>query len=109
MLYDLVTSMDGNWDSIREALVHDPRIGESHTQPVHKGGRGAGGHCFIKDFEAFRGMYDALVKDPYGSAVLKAEADLNIKLLVQSNKDMELLEGVYGDLGVYKGSEKTHA
>jgi nucleotide sugar dehydrogenase len=101
MLYDLVVAMKGDWNNIREALIHDPRIGESHTQPMHKGGRGAGGHCFIKDFEAFRNMYDKFVKDEYGSSVLESEAYLNIRLLLESNKDVDLLEGVYGDLSKF--------
>lgn len=101
MLYDLVVGMGGDWDKIKEALIHDPRIGESHTQPVHKGGRGAGGHCFIKDFEAFRRMYDEHVTDPVGTAILSAEAQKNIQLLVASGKDLDLLQGVYGDLTRY--------
>jgi len=101
MLFDLVHAMEGNWGSIKEAIGNDPRIGLSHLEPLHKGGRGAGGHCFIKDFEAYRRMYESLVKDPYGNAILEAEAYKNIQLLVQSNKDMDLLEGVYGDLSKY--------
>ncbi len=96
MLFDLVSAMKGNWDKVREALVHDPRIGESHMEPVHKGGRGAGGHCFIKDFEAFRKLYDSFVHDSLGSKILESEAYKNIQLLVQSDKDIELLTGVYG-------------
>ena len=71
-------------------------------EPVHKGGRGAGGHCFIKDFEAFRRMYDSLVKDSVGSSVLAAEAHKNIQLLFGSDKDIDLLTGVYGDLNKYR-------
>lgn len=97
VLYDLVTAMQGDWEKIREALVHDPRIGESHMQPVHKGGRGAGGHCFIKDFEAFRRMYGEYVHDPLGDSILEAQAYKNIELLMQSEKDIDLLTGVYGE------------
>ncbi len=101
MLYDLVDAMGGDWQKIKEALIHDPRIGGSHMEPVHKGGRGAGGHCFIKDFEAYRRMYDELVKDPRGAAFLKAAAELNISLLMISGKDLDLLTGVYGNLEKY--------
>ena len=101
MLHDLVIAMEGDWNKIQEALIHDPRIGESHTQPVHKGGRGAGGHCFIKDFEAFRHMYESLVHDPVGNKILEAEAHKNIQLLRASQKDLDLLHGVYGDLNKY--------
>lgn len=102
MFYDLVVAMNGDWNQIREAFVHDPRIGASHTEPVVSGKRGAGGHCFIKDFEAFRAMYDMYVHDATGSDVLKSLAHKNIKLLIQSKKDLELLEGVYGDLNNYQ-------
>lgn len=102
LLYDLVSAKGGDWKSVRDAFIHDPRIGASHTEPVHKTGRGAGGHCFIKDFEAFREMYDKEVKDVYGSELLEALAHKNIELLVNSEKDMDLVEGVYGDVSEYK-------
>ena len=97
MLYDMTQSTGCNWESLREAMINDPRIGESHTQPVHSSGRGAGGHCLIKDFEAFRRLYDTKVKDMYGSAVLRTMAEKNIELLSSTNKDLDLLQGVYGD------------
>lgn len=101
LLYDVVEKIDGNWSEVREALIHDPRIGESHTEPVHKSGRGAGGHCFIKDFEAFRTLYKEQVGDEMGTKVLDAEVYKNIQLLLRSNKDRELLEEVYGDLSKF--------
>ncbi len=101
LLYDLVSNTGGDWQRIKDALVHDPRIGESHTEPLHAGGRGAGGHCFIKDFEAFREMYTAQVGDTRGTELLRTLAEKNIELLVQSEKDIELLTGVYGDLEKY--------
>ncbi|MEK7582168.1 MAG: hypothetical protein AAB488_02485 [Patescibacteria group bacterium] len=104
MLYDLVKSTGGDWKSIRDAFVHDPRIGPSHTEPTHKNGRGAGGHCFIKDFEAFRSMYGEKVKDKFGKEILASMKDKNIELLVNSGKDIDLLEGIYGDISNYKHS-----
>lgn len=96
VLYDLVQAIGGDWTAIRDALIHDPRIGVSHTQPVVDGQRGAGGHCFIKDFEAFRAMYDKEVGDELGSKFLAAMKDKNIELLLHSGKDVELVQGVYG-------------
>lgn len=96
LLYDLVQKTDGNWQDIREALVQDPRIGISHTEPLHDGGRGAGGHCFIKDFEMFRKTYDTYVGDAEGSRVLTSLAEKNIELLRYSGKNEDLLDGVYG-------------
>lgn len=97
LLYDLSNNIGCDWEVLREAFVHDPRIGESHTYPVHASGRGAGGHCFIKDFEAFRRLYGEVVGDDNGNHVLTALADKNISLLIDSNKDIDLLKGVYGE------------
>ena len=74
----------------------------SHTEPVHESGRGAGGDCFIKDFEAFRKIYMEKVGDIYGEALLAALKDKNIELLVRSGKDLKLVEGVYGDVSSYR-------
>jgi UDPglucose 6-dehydrogenase len=102
VLYDLVMATGGDWTSIRDSFIHDPRIGASHTEPVNAGGRGAGGDCFIKDFESFRKMYKEKVGDEYGDALLEALKDKNLDLLVNSGKDIKLVEGVYGDVSKYK-------
>ena len=96
ILYDLAQKSGCDWNSLHEALIHDPRIGESHTQPAHGKGRGAGGHCLIKDFEAMRLLYNEVVHDASGSNLLASMAQKNIQLLADSNKDIDLLEGVYG-------------
>ena len=97
LLYDLTQRLGGDWSALREALVADPRIGASHTEPVHKSGRGAGGNCFIKDFEAFRSIYAAKVGDTLGDDMLNALSLKNNDLLLRSHKDIELLRGVFGD------------
>lgn len=120
LLYDLAQELGCDWQTIRDAMAADPRIGsthlnpvhnsgesggearpklkfnELHLNPVHKGGRGAGGHCFIKDFAAFTELYNKLVGDELGREVLKAIKEKNIDLLVSSNKDLDLLKRVYG-------------
>lgn len=106
ILYDLVEASGGNWDSFRDALVHDPRIGASHTQPVHASGhdttdtklkRGAGGHCFIKDFEAFRQLVHSTLREHTDTAeLLKQLVMVNNRLLRESEKDLDLLTRVYG-------------
>lgn len=98
LLYDLVKASGGNWEAVREAMVHDPRVGESHTQPVYDSGRGAGGHCFIKDFEAFVRMYEESLSDRKGADVLTALRDKNLELLVGSKKDLDLIASVYGKI-----------
>lgn len=97
LMHNMVESGGGEWKSLHEAMINDPRIGESHTQPVHSSGRGAGGHCLIKDFEAFRKMYKEIVPEERGDDVLLSMAKMNIDLLVSSQKDLDLLKGVYGD------------
>lgn len=102
LLYDLVVHEGGDWHAVRDALKADPRIGSSHLDPVHMSGptatttgRGAGGHCFIKDFEALRRQY-AELSDPEGLAVFEALIAKNNQLLRESGKDLDLLKGVYG-------------
>ena len=111
-LYDLVATSGGDWQRVRDALIHDPRIGHSHTEPVHTSGhdtagdggvRGAGGHCFIKDFETFRSMYEDYVGDGFGTDLLRAQSEYNRKLLVQSGKDLDLARSVFGDLSKWEG------
>ena len=97
MLYDLADRLGCDYSIIRDGMAADPRIGGTHLDPVHQGGRGAGGHCFIKDFAAFSDFYDKLIGDFEGREVLKSLTEKNIKLLVESGKDLDLLRGVYGD------------
>lgn len=97
LLYDLATKLGGDWETIKECMTADPRIGDSHMDPIHKGARGAGGHCFIKDFAAFTEIYDNLVKDKHGLEILEALKNKNNKLLIDSEKDLDLLRGVYGE------------
>ena len=110
MLYDLATSMDIPYESVRAAVAADSRIGPSHLQPVaasghtintnaEKVGRGAGGHCLIKDLEAFRQLYEEEVHDKVGDAFLSATIRKNNALLRDSDKDIELLKAVYGPTG----------
>lgn len=104
MLYDITKAHGSDWDTLVDNLTADPRIGTSHMQPVHgqehlgTSGRGAGGHCFIKDFAAFEGHYRAMVGNEHGMAVLEALRNTNIDLLASTNKDIDLLRSVYGDI-----------
>lgn len=97
MLYDLSGQLGIDYDEIKKGLAADPRIGSTHLAPVHQGGRGAGGHCFIKDMSAFAEIYKKYCAgDSYGNRLLTIMQDKNIQLLVDSRKDLELLIGVYG-------------
>lgn len=96
LAYDLAQSLGHNWDNIGKALIADPLISNRYSNPVHKTGRGAGGHCFIKDFAAFANIYEKLVGDIEGVKALRAFEEKNIKLLKDSKKDIDLLDEVYG-------------
>lgn len=98
LLYDLSVEVGGDWSEIKHMMAADPDTGPTYLNPIHKSGRGAGGHCFIKDFAAFSLIYHDLVKgDKRGAAVLKSLENKNIELLKKSKKDLDLLQGVYGD------------
>lgn len=103
ILYDFVQKLGGNYEHVRDAFAADLRVGRSHLDPIHQSGhggapgRGAGGHCFIKDFAAFRSLYEqTFPEDALGIEALKAMEQKNVKLLRDSGKDLDLLEGVYG-------------
>jgi len=95
--HDFAEASGADWEAVREAVGHDQRIGHGHTQVIHDSGRGAGGHCFIKDFEALIEHYAAVGHDEIGLETLKALRRKNNQLLVDSHKDLGLLRGVYGD------------
>lgn len=106
LLYDLAAHHGANWDTVAKNMIADPRIGASHMQPVHQyshmgsvEGRGAGGHCFIKDFAAFRQLFEErLSHDKEAIALLRAFEVKNNKMLRETGKDLDLLGGVYGTL-----------
>ena len=96
LMYDTAQSLGHDWENIKKALEADPFVNKAYINPVHKTGRGAGGHCFIKGLAAFARVYEKLVDDKEGTDVLRALEVKNKKLLNDSKKDTELLEGVYG-------------
>ncbi len=104
IVYDAAEAVGANYSLIAEAMKADPRIGTSHMNVIdqsgHPGsvpGRGAGGHCFPKDWAAFTDWYRATcADDAAGQAVLDAVETKNIDLLRSSQKDLDLLAGIYG-------------
>lgn len=102
MFHDIALQHGADWDALVANMVADQRIGASHMQPMHQikhlgvTGRGAGGHCFIKDFAAFEEHYRKTVGDEHGVAILEALRKKNIDLLISSEKDIDLLVSVYG-------------
>lgn len=95
LMYDLAAKLGADWKNIEPILKADPFIPNRYASPVHKGGRGAGGHCFIKDMAALRLAYESAVGDKDGLDVIKSMEEKNKKLLTESGKDIDLLKGVY--------------
>ena len=96
IMYDLAIKLGADWSQIEKALHADPYIPNRYSSPVHKSGRGAGGHCFIKDFSALKRTYKKMLRDGIGTKMLEAMECKNIDLLKKSKKDLDLLKGVYG-------------
>jgi UDP-glucose 6-dehydrogenase len=78
-------------------MAADPRIGASHLGISSDGGRGAGGHCFIKDFAAFTEYIEKIEGSSLDLELFKTAEKKNIELLVKSDKDLNLLTSVYGE------------
>jgi UDPglucose 6-dehydrogenase len=107
LMYDLAEKLGANWDVVHKAVLADPLISNRYSNPVHKSGRGAGGGCFIKDLSALRTHYEKyLPEDKFGARVFEAMEAKNIDLLTSTNKDFDLLEGVYGPGVLKKGKAK---
>lgn len=107
LLYDVANACNIDYETVKDAVAADSRIGPSHLNPLHYSGhvmpsgavavcRGAGGHCFIKDFAAFSRLHEAIVSDERATALLRAFEEKNKALLKESSKDIDLLDGVYG-------------
>lgn len=97
MLYDLASSLGEEWERIGKAIAADPYISNRYSNPIHKTGRGAGGHCFIKDFAALKQLYGTVrPEDATAASVFAAVEAKNLELLRATGKDAELVAGVYG-------------
>jgi nucleotide sugar dehydrogenase len=97
LMYDLTKATGGDWSVVERAIKADPFIPNRYARPVDKGGRGAGGHCFIKDAEALFRFYKKRMADPAGLAFLENMIKKNIELLSASGKSLDILRDVYGD------------
>ena len=104
-IFNLAQANKIDYDKVVEMVGYDSRIGHSHFKIKHQGrgkkaGRGAGGHCFIKDFSALVEMYkDCNFKNRQNKLAqefLESAVVLNNNLLFESKKDIDLLFSVYG-------------
>ena len=97
LLYEVGEKNDTNWDDVKRMMDSDAMMSPYYNTPVHKGGRGAGGNCFVKDMAAFRHMYSQIViEDQTGLAVLRSLEKKNIELLNTSGKSQDIIKGIYG-------------
>lgn len=106
LVYDLAEKFGAQWSPIQRAIEADPLVCNRYANPLHKGGRGAGGFCFIKDMAAFAQHYEKHAGSPEGTALLHAAQHKNIELLMRTKKDMDLLLGVYGEAVHNVGGKK---
>jgi UDPglucose 6-dehydrogenase len=105
IVYNLAERNNVDYDTVANIVGYDSRIGHSHLAVNHQSGlqtntgRGAGGHCFIKDMSAFVEMFEEAgltsEEDEIALNFLNSAVKLNNQLLLNSDKDLDLLEGVY--------------
>ena len=66
-LFDICNELGGDYETVRESMVIDPRIGDSHSIVKHKGYRGFGtqevSKCLPKDLDALRKVSHAPLLD----------------------------------------------
>src|SRR3990167_6116733 len=104
LLADIAHKKGWNFEDIRACVAMDDRIGHVHTNPVDKGGRGAGGPCLPKDFAVLANIMVNLypIDYQYGCVpnhkitFFKEVQDLNFYNLLLSGKDPEIRQEVYG-------------
>lgn len=100
LLYELADTFSMDWDVLFAAFSANPLMVPRYLKPVHQSGRGAGGGCFIKDFEAFITLFKNTVPDKASIRVLESIRDKNIQLLTDSGKDLDKIAAVYGSTRV---------
>jgi UDP-glucose 6-dehydrogenase len=97
LLYNVADANDIDWSDVKIMMDNDIMMSPYYNAPVHKGGRGAGGNCFVKDMAAFRNLYTELLpNDISGIEVLRSLEKKNLELLQSTGKSKEIIEGVYG-------------
>ena len=93
ILADMCTALGINYESVREIMSADPRIGPAWLDVSHGNYCGAGGFCFPKDMNALIEFAEKEIPVKYrdGVVVLKAVRDYNRKLLKKQNLSEEIV------------------
>lgn len=97
VFYDIAEKNNLDFEIIKEVMGADKRVGKTHLDVEHQGGRGAGGHCFIKDFEVMKIMYGECKGFEEGYEFLIKAIKYNRFLLKSTDKSLRILKKVYGD------------
>lgn len=82
--FDLCDKIGANYDEIMEAASADKRIGRTHLTVWHKGYRGFGGKCLVKDIRAMIEFGD---KHGMDMKLLKIVEKINNDLMEQQGID----------------------
>ena len=87
-IHGLADKLNVNYDSVREMIQADPRIGGHLKVPGSDGDLGFGGKCLVKDLVGFLGLARALQVD---LSVFEQIWKKNLK--VRKNRDWEKIPG----------------
>jgi UDPglucose 6-dehydrogenase len=82
--YDICRKLGADYKLVKDAVVKDSRIGDSHFDIQHGGYRGYGGSCFPKDVNA---IIQLAGSRKIRTELLKAMRQINRKYLKQSGLD----------------------
>jgi UDPglucose 6-dehydrogenase len=89
-IYDLTQKLNANYETIKQALESEPRLGKSHFNVFHEDYRGFGGACLPKDLLSFIEFYKKLKLKP---ELFEVIWKTNFKYL----KNQKLLKKLYQD------------
>jgi nucleotide sugar dehydrogenase len=89
-IYDLCQKLDINYEDVKEMVLADKRIGDSHFDVTKE--RGFGGKCFPKDLIAFLALFKSFDID---SSLLKTVHEKNNK--IRKTKDWKDIPFVNSD------------
>lgn len=83
-MYDLCKKVGIDYEVVKEGAAADKRIGRTHLDVVHKGGRGAGGKCLRKDLGA---TVEFAKKNGNPLPLLEVAKDINDYLLLNFGRN----------------------
>ena len=88
-IYQLCNSLNLDYDKVIEYSIIDQRLGNTHWQvPGPDGDFGFGGHCFPKDINALKNIFE---KNKLKADLLKSVIEKNNK--IRENRDWEKMKG----------------